>query len=135
MDPTLREEEQSPTVSFNLAQRPETTIVFDCFNVGFVELDSPAVYRDVSNGINQQRRITGAVLNDAVLLDYSGLNRSNPECRQKSSKEGNSASNLEVDTMNTNVANGVIPEIDPIEWDELWVEEIRINTIPTLFRK
>ena len=135
MDPTLREEEQSPTVSFNLAQRPETTIVFDCFSVGFVELDFPTVYKEILDKINQQHRIIGAVLNDAVLLDYSGLSGSNPECRQKSSKEGSSASNLEVDTMNTNVVNGIISEIDPIEWDELWVEEIRINTIPTLFRK
>ena len=135
MDSALREEEQSPAVSFNLAQRPETTIVFDCFNVGFIELDSPAVYKGILDGIKQQPRITGAVLNGAILLDYSGLSGSNPECRQKSSKEGSSASNLEVDTMNTNVVNGIIPEIDPIEWDELWVEEIRINTIPTLFTK
>ena len=135
MDSALREEEQSPALSFNLAQRPETTIVFDCFNVGFIELDSPAVYKGILDGIKQQPRITGAVLNGAILLDYSGLSGSNPECRQKSSKEGSSASNLEVDTMNTNVVNGIIPEIDPIEWDELWVEEIRINTIPTLFTK
>ncbi|NJE26190.1 hypothetical protein E3E22_06065 [Thermococcus sp. MV5] len=135
MDSALGKEEQSPAVSFNLAQKLETTIVFVCFNVDFIDLDSPAVYKNVLDGTGAYSRIMDSVLNSAILLDYLGPDGSNLECHQKSGKESNSISNLEVATINTNVVTGMIPEIDPIEWDELWVDEIRINTIPTLFTK
>jgi len=41
--------------------------------------------------------------------------------------------------MTKDVVEGIIEEIeyriDPLEWDEVWVDEIRINFIPTLFVK
>jgi len=83
----------------------------------------------------------GAVLSGAMLLDYLGLDGWIIWNAVKNYvKKGNLTPDLGGNAMTVDVVNGIISEIDdqeidPIEWDELWVDEIRINTIPTLFRK
>ena len=83
----------------------------------------------------------GAVLSGAMLLDYLGLDGWIIWNAVKNHvKKGNLTPDLGGNAMTVDVVNGIISEIDaqeidPIEWDELWVDEIRINTIPTLFRK
>jgi isocitrate--homoisocitrate dehydrogenase len=83
----------------------------------------------------------GAILSGAMLLDYLGLDGWVIWNAVKNYvKKGNLTPDLGGSAMTPDVVNGVISEIDdqeidPIEWDELWVNEIRINTIPTLFMK
>ncbi len=80
----------------------------------------------------------GAVLSGAMLLDYLGLDGWVIWNAVKSYvKKGNLTPDLGGNAMTVDVVNGIISEleIDPIEWDELWVDEIRINTLPTLFMK
>ncbi|HII67887.1 MULTISPECIES: isocitrate/isopropylmalate family dehydrogenase [Thermococcus] len=83
----------------------------------------------------------GAILSGAMLLDYLGLDGGVIWNAVKSYvKKGNLTPDLGGNGMTADVVNGIISEIDdqeidPIEWDEVWVEEIRINTIPMLFMK
>ncbi|WP_461863118.1 isocitrate/isopropylmalate family dehydrogenase [Thermococcus sp.] len=83
----------------------------------------------------------GAILSGAMLLEYLGLNgRVIWDAVRDYVKEGNLTPDLGGNAMTVEVVNGIVSkieerEIDPIEWDELWVDEIRINTIPTLFMK
>lgn len=83
----------------------------------------------------------GAILSGAMLLDYLGLDgRIIWNAVKNYVKKGNLTPDLGGSAMTLDVVNGAISEIDdqeidPIEWDELWVGEIRINNIPTLFMK
>lgn len=80
----------------------------------------------------------GAILSGAMLLEYLGLNGGIVWNAVRSYvKKGNLTPDLGGNAMSVEVVKGIISElgIDLIEWDELWVDEIRINTIPTLFMK
>ena len=83
----------------------------------------------------------GAVLSGAMLLDYLGLGGWVVWNAVKNYvRKGDLTPDLGGNAMTKDVVNGIISEIDdqeidPMEWDELWVEEIRINTLPILFMK
>ncbi len=83
----------------------------------------------------------GAILSGAMLLDYLGLDGGVIWNAVKNYvNKGNLTPDLGGNAMTEDVVYGIISEIDdqeidPVEWDELWIDEIRINTLPTLFMK
>ncbi len=82
----------------------------------------------------------GAILSGAMLLDYLNLNGQIIwEAVKSYVRKGNLTPDLGGTAMTKDVVEGIIGEIeyriDPLEWDEVWIDEIRINFIPTLFIK
>ncbi|MCO6041919.1 isocitrate/isopropylmalate family dehydrogenase [Thermococcus alcaliphilus] len=82
----------------------------------------------------------GAILSGAMLLDYLGLDGWKIWNAVRSYvKVGSLTPDLGGVAMTRDVVEGVIEEIeseiDPLEWDEVWTDEIRISFIPTMFTK